>query len=508
MSKRNCCVINCKNSGYQLKKWRKNYCNQHKCNYGTQCCTCNPPFELFTFPRENKDSYSRSVWTKNVYRVNTDGSNWQPNENTRICSHHFVDGFPSVTNPFPTLSMGHDYSITTKSRPPPKERLNISSKTLSSREKKQDLPETSNAGHCLLDHDYIVNNCNSCRQKDEEIKHLKASIIYLENKIKKQNIENKVHKPISVLSKVCSSDQKMKFYTGIPSILAFNRAYNIIEPEIKHLRYWRGPKFQCNPLKTKKIKMIRLKKLCAKEEMIMTLMKLRLGLLDADLADRFEISSSQVSRIFTTWVKVLAHFFGSLVYNPPKEIVRGNLPPKFQNSKYSSVRHIIDCSEIFIEKPQNLDIQNLTWSDYKKHNTAKFLISIIPSGMINFISACWAGRASDKQITMLCGFLDIIEPHDTILADRGFQIQEEVTLLNARLIVPPGRKGAAQMSKVDVIKTKEVANRRIYIEQAIRRMKTFRILKFELPLTLYHHVDYICKIIAGICNMYIKLPKY
>lgn len=94
------------------------------------------------------------------------------------------------------------------------------------------------------------------------------------------------------------------------------------------------------------------------------------------------------------------------------------------------------------------------------------------------------------------------------MADRGFTIREDLALVSAELFIPPGRRGASQISTDEIWKTKEIANRRIYIEQAIRRMKSFRILKCELPLTLAQHLDFIIRTIAGICNMYPPLPKY
>jgi len=81
-----------------------------------------------------------------------------------------------------------------------------------------------------------------------------------------------------------------------------------------------------------------------KDEMALTLTKIRLGLLDRDLAHRFNISESQISKVFTTWVKLLSNVLGTLVFNPSKEVVREHLPPCFQNSKNSPVRHIIDCT--------------------------------------------------------------------------------------------------------------------------------------------------------------------
>ena len=48
-----------------------------------------------------------------------------------------------------------------------------------------------------------------------------------------------------------------------------------------------------------------------------------------------------------------------------------------------------------------------TYSNYKSHNTAKFLIAISPTEVVIFISKCSGGRASDKHITSQCRFLDI-----------------------------------------------------------------------------------------------------
>lgn len=62
--------------------------------------------------------------------------------------------------------------------------------------------------------------------------------------------------------------------------------------------------------------------------------------------------------------------------------------------------------------------------------------------MINFISECLEGgvRVSHKVITNQSGFLDVVEPYDTVLADRGFPIRQELTLKRARLLIPPGGK--------------------------------------------------------------------
>ena len=68
-------------------------------------------------------------------------------------------------------------------------------------------------------------------------------------------------------------------------------------------------------------------------------------------------------------------------------------------ARFSQVRNlhsIIDCSEIFIETPQDHNLQAMTWSRYKHHNTLKFLVGVAPNSYIVFISEAYTGRISDK----------------------------------------------------------------------------------------------------------------
>lgn len=87
---------------------------------------------------------------------------------------------------------------------------------------------------------------------------------------------------------------------------------------------------------------------------------------------------------------------------------------------------IIDCFEVFIEKPSNLVARAQTFSSYKHHNTIKILIGITPQGTICYVSKAWEGRTSDKHITENCGFLEKLLPGDLVMADRGFTISESL----------------------------------------------------------------------------------
>ena len=82
-------------------------------------------------------------------------------------------------------------------------------------------------------------------------------------------------------------------------------------------------------------------------------MRLRLGLLNEDVADIFEISPTLSSRIFTAWIKVLSKLLGeALITWLPQEAVHSNLPGVFIKAGYKNCCVISDCAEVFIERPK------------------------------------------------------------------------------------------------------------------------------------------------------------
>lgn len=97
------------------------------------------------------------------------------------------------------------------------------------------------------------------------------------------------------------------FYTGLSNLGLFELVHNLAMPLIR--RKWIGSS-KSYEIKRKFKKLpnrLRAKpKLCSQDEMLLALMKIKLGLLEQDLASRFEISISAVSRIFVTWVKGLS----------------------------------------------------------------------------------------------------------------------------------------------------------------------------------------------------------
>ena len=151
-------------------------------------------------------------------------------------------------------------------------------------------------------------------------------------------------------------------------------------------------------------------------------MRMRLSLLNKDIADRFGISPTLSSRIFTAWIRVRSKLLGhSLITWLPQEAVHGNLPGVFIKAGYKKFRVILDCAEVFIERSNSLINQAFNWSEYKHHNTIKFFVGISPTGYITFSSDCYGGRASDRYIVKDSGFYNLLEREDMVMADRDFK---------------------------------------------------------------------------------------
>ena len=142
-----------------------------------------------------------------------------------------------------------------------------------------------------------------------------------------------------------------------------------------------------------------------------------------------------------------------------------------------------------------------TWSTYKHHNTVKYLVGITPAGAISFLSPGWGGRVSDKQITKQSGFLDLLEPRDDILADRGFLIREELAAYGATLRIPNFTKGKRQLPANEVDTSRQLSRVRIHIERVIGRWKNFKILQSVIPVSQVDLLDDMVNVCGALTNL-------
>ncbi|XP_041986258.1 uncharacterized protein LOC121738345 isoform X1 [Aricia agestis] len=245
------------------------------------------------------------------------------------------------------------------------------------------------------------------------------------------------------------------------------------------------------------------------EHILLCLKKIRLNSTFSELEDNFGISLSYASKIFLSNIPILSSVLNKFIVALDKKNIKKNLPIAFRHNYYN-VSCIIDCLEIDIQKPSKALYQALTWSDYKKGNTVKYLISCTPNGLVNYVSQGFGGRTSDVTIVENCSFINGLEPGTYILADRGFKHLEP--LLHAKgmkLLRPPSVSAGAKLTKSEVRQTKIIASLRIHIERVIRRLREFHMLKQHsvINTNMRRFLDHIIIIACALINLQDSLIK-
>ena len=144
------------------------------------------------------------------------------------------------------------------------------------------------------DHTYCLPNnytpCYACQEKSNLVKALAS-------KINKLTLENKQLKYRSIMKtstftrRKIKTDAKMKF---------FNKIFRLMQPSLTDINYWKGPKHAKHISKVRHPSCNTPKKLSQRDEFLLTLIRLRLGLLNEDLAERFRVSPTLCSYVFTT----------------------------------------------------------------------------------------------------------------------------------------------------------------------------------------------------------------
>lgn len=321
------------------------------------------------------------------------------------------------------------------------------------------------------------------RQLIEELKHAKQELFRVnreldlaKEEIKKLQRKVGVHFSVERFKHSC---EDMRFYTGLPSYAVFQSVLKFMNPGHN------GENVKALPtvLRADASYAGRPRSLTVENEFFLFLVRLRLGLFEKDLADRFCISIATVSRICITWTSYAFLRLTQLPIWMSKEQVQEEMPPAFKQ-KYPSTRIILDATEIKCQAASSLALQSATFSTYKSTNTFKGLIGISPDGTLTYVSSLYPGSISDKECVRQSGFLKLcFNEGDIVMADKGFKIQDMLRDINVGLNTPPFLT-RGQFSEDEVRETEEIASLRIHVERRIQRIKNFHIFDRPIPLSL------------------------
>ncbi|XP_073697775.1 uncharacterized protein [Garra rufa] len=328
------------------------------------------------------------------------------------------------------------------------------------------------------DHDYAVTPYPGAQDAAAaRIQELEAEVRRLETEV----MQLRIGHSLSQFQRFCASDEDLRFYTRFPSEEVFLAFWKAIEPSASTLVYW--SKAQKKGLTTEiEASQGYHRSLPLIDEFFLYCCRVSAGLKEKVLADIFKISLSTVSRTIITWANYLYLILGSLPIWMSRQEVNSTMPEKFRQF-CPEVRVIIDCTEIRCQNPSSLTLQSEVFSSYKNTTTFKGLIGVAPCGAVTFVSSLFTGSISDQELTKQSGILDLFEPGDACMADKGFTIKSMLAERGAKLIMPPF-KTEAQFSKEDAERTQAIARLRILVERAIRRVKEFHIWDTTVPLTM------------------------
>ena len=448
-------------------------------------------------------------WQKVINR-----KNFKVTASTKVFSNHFAAGYCSDICRIPTLYMKGYILEPVKHKQPSDRSADLSSVPKRQRQIYRDgsddtvtkfdqNPQTPNPS---ADHDYDnlyesnlcarcspLPKCKSCSSKCEIINSLLTQLGKEKEKCKALEFVAKKTQCFSI-DDIKDNDRMVTNYTGLQNYDVFQWLYKRIKLKANNLNYSNSK----NESKTGK-KFGPKRKLNTRNELFLTLVRLRLGLTELDLAFRFKVSQSTVSNIWSTWIPFLGKELQPLIFWPTQEQNNRNYPNCFK--MFQNTIGIIDCTEGALEKPSLAKAQAQTYSSYKSKNTWKKLICVTPSGTISFVSKGYGGCALDRYITETCGVLEKVKPGDTLMADKGFNISDLLVGKGAKLVIPPFLKDKCRFTIKNCARTSTVAKARIHVERAIARIKDFRILQGAIPLTMKDLLDDMFIIISAITNL-------
>lgn len=299
------------------------------------------------------------------------------------------------------------------------------------------------------------------------------------------------------LERYSTDPEKLKFYAGFKNYAFLVAVFEWLVPVARQMAY---------PY-TKTVTNVALgaqRALPLIDEFFLVLCRIHSGLLVEDLADRFDISAATVSRIFLAWLNLLYIVLGSINIWPSRASI-DKFMPSVMKEKFPSVRVIIDCTEIFTQKPSSLVSNTQLFSSYKNHTTFKGLIGISPHGSVTFVSSLFSGCISDVEITRNCGMLNLLEPGDSVMADKGFTIAKLLAEKNVGLVIPHFLSARVQFDSTEVADNDAITASRVHVERAIRRIKENRILQGIIPLSMIGSINQIWAVCCLLTNFRSKL---
>ncbi|XP_068227131.1 uncharacterized protein [Palaemon carinicauda] len=399
---------------------------------------------FYRIPKFNLER--RAKWIKAIGR----GADWKPTAFSRVCSDHFVLGEKSDNKLSPNFvpcifshttvsekrKLLRQFDIHNREVVEKVSKIDIATTLLSLVEETNRDDEAEEYGTCKerdsdeesAEDGYFCENTKDINSQD--FKDQDTQTLLLDSYLK--SLEDEYYKLKNELSLIKEKDifrdmelnmfkncdMKVKYLTGLSSFDMLKVLSEYISP------------FQREQGKLSKF-----------QQLMITLIKIKLNLPMPFLGILFNISLTTISRAFRFTIDLLFRkIVPLLVFWPSRDDLRFLIPPYFEDCE--NCLYSVDCFELDVEvrgctshsvkeKLDNLDTYfSNSLIDIRKR---KFLMSVAPQGTIIFISQGATGDVSEKVLAADSGFYSHIAPEDVVVTERGHAIENEVDMKGAIL---------------------------------------------------------------------------
>ncbi|KAK7106775.1 hypothetical protein V1264_017993 [Littorina saxatilis] len=273
-------------------------------------------------------------------------------------------------------------------------------------------------------------------------------------------------------------------YTGLETIYIFMHAFWSLGDAVDHLIYTYSS--GCTAL-------------TPVNQFLLMLVKLRRYYPHFELGRMFGVSRFVVQKVFTTWVNFCYFQWREVDWWPKRQMVSHHCPVDFKR-KFPSTRVIVDATEVRVKRPSNPKAQRISFSSYKHSNTVKVLVGVTPGGLTSFVSDAYGGSSSDRQIVERSALTTLCDPHDSIMADKGFNVQDIFALRDVHINIPAFFKQKNRLSPTTRADDRKIASKRVHVERVIGMAKVYAICQQKLNLLETKLATQIISVCFFLCN--------
>ncbi|XP_053733341.1 uncharacterized protein LOC128766029 [Synchiropus splendidus] len=396
------------------------------------CRNRRTPGSTLSFYRFPRDPERKRRW---IAAVNRRG--WEPNDGSRLCSTHFISG-KQVKNPrspdyvpsvFVAASVSPEMKEPTATEIADKQEARVEaanallvlqgqgrSVVVSQYEQCEVTPKVAVEGSTSSyfgmeekhDEDEAVRDGKKGKCSQEQT--IPFTDILKALKKENQALRESVDKMTLSENSLKNDAEKVKFYTGLPNFFVLETVMWLLAPHMDSVKNMKLSKFQ---------------------QLLLTLMRLRLDLRNQDLAYRFGVKVGVITKTVHRMVNIMSStLVPTAVFWPSRAELRKNLPSALKDS-YPDCAVIVDCFMVPFEEPFPSCNEDLTAVQSSQRlvdrcSVLKYLIGVAPQGVVTFVSKGVLGNISDKMLAESSGFMSKLLPGDVVLAIRDLDIAESV----------------------------------------------------------------------------------